>query len=212
MDLKDRLKIFINCSYKNIKQFSEYSDVEYTRLCKYLKGLHSPTEDSLLNFYKSGINVCWLLSGEGSMFASNQRGEELRRKHKVNHPDYEIDKMKTRIKKWIEDQYGTIGDFANEMNIETKKIELELEDFTSASPEFITLINNAGCNINWAVSGKGPIFSNNASGLIFLSQKKGIPINKDDIKEEEIEPQLKSFYNVMRKAVRDEMKKIEKEK
>ncbi|MFH1051432.1 MAG: hypothetical protein V1779_10955 [bacterium] len=212
MELKDRLKIFIDCFYKNNKQFSEQSDIYYSSLCKYLKGNISPTEDSLLKFYKAGINVCWLLSGEGSMFASNEKGTEFRMKHDESNPEYGIEMMKNRIRNWINKNYNSIKEFTEEMNVELGDVENELKDYYSSSPMFLTLIEKAGCNLDWVVTGKGNVYSNNPRGFIFQYKKEGKEIKNDNITEEGIDPQLKVFYDLIRKAVRDEMKKNEKEK
>lgn len=73
MYTKDRLKILTNILGLNLKEFSAKTGIPYQSLLKYLSGERRPTEDNLQKMaIHLGINLNWLLTGEGEMFIQKQ--------------------------------------------------------------------------------------------------------------------------------------------
>jgi transcriptional regulator with XRE-family HTH domain len=71
-----RLKILIG--ERRQKEFAEWIGQSPTRLNNYLSGTNQlPAADFLYALAKRGINVNWLLTGEGEMYLSSKRSDPL---------------------------------------------------------------------------------------------------------------------------------------
>lgn len=69
MSIKERLKILIDLLGFNIKQFSRQTGIPYRTLQNYLLGLREPTIENISKISTHlGINLNWLLTGEGEIF------------------------------------------------------------------------------------------------------------------------------------------------
>ncbi len=69
MSIQSRLKILMDILNLNIKDFSEKTGIPYRTLQNYLLGLREPTVSNLTKIATHlGININWLLTGEGELF------------------------------------------------------------------------------------------------------------------------------------------------
>lgn len=77
MSIKNRLKYIIDCNNLNLKEFSEITNIPYRTLQNYLLGLREPNIDILKKLSTQlGININWLLTGEGEPYISGNLGSE----------------------------------------------------------------------------------------------------------------------------------------
>ena len=65
-NISERLKLIRG--KKTLKEFSKECDVNINTLGNYERGTRTPDANFLFKIYKMGININWLLSGEGSMY------------------------------------------------------------------------------------------------------------------------------------------------
>lgn len=73
MYIKDRLKILIKLLGLKIKDFSNKTGIPYQSLLKYLSGERTPTEENLQKMaIHLGVNLNWLLTGEGEPFIKHE--------------------------------------------------------------------------------------------------------------------------------------------
>lgn len=78
MGIKNRLKQIKDTKRLNLKEFSEVSGVSYRSLQNYLSGEREPNVAGLLSLCTHmGVNINWLLTGEGEMFIGSGGGEYL---------------------------------------------------------------------------------------------------------------------------------------
>lgn len=88
MTTSERLKQVMEVKGFNLKTFSEQADIPYRTLQNYILTNREPNAESLVKLHsRLGINLNWLMSGEGEMFGSeiglfnlSQKEQEL-----INH-------------------------------------------------------------------------------------------------------------------------------
>ena len=88
MTTSERLKQVMEVKGFNLKTFSEQADIPYRTLQNYILTNREPNAESLVKLHSQlGINLNWLMSGEGEMFGSeiglfnlSQKEQEL-----INH-------------------------------------------------------------------------------------------------------------------------------
>lgn len=69
MNTSERLKQVMEAKSFNLKTFSEQADIPYRTLQNYILSGREPSAEALIKLYTQlGINLNWLLSGEGKMF------------------------------------------------------------------------------------------------------------------------------------------------
>lgn len=119
MYTKDRLKILIDRLGLKLKDFSRKTGIPYQSLLKYLSGERTPTEDNLKKIaIHLGVNLNWLLTGEGEMFIRKGGGGE-----KIDIKDIPIH----NIKEWLDEFWANASD--------DEKAWLKVE-FGRAFPEY----------------------------------------------------------------------------
>jgi transcriptional regulator with XRE-family HTH domain len=72
-----RLDEFIIRSYKNYAEFAKAIGVDRSTIWHYINGLTKPPLSRMEDFYKAGVNINWLITGEGSMFSDCENGLRL---------------------------------------------------------------------------------------------------------------------------------------
>jgi len=71
MTTSERLKQVMEVKGFNLKTFSEQADIPYRTLQNYILTNREPNAESLVKLHsRLGINLNWLMSGEGEMFGS----------------------------------------------------------------------------------------------------------------------------------------------
>ncbi|MDH3002285.1 helix-turn-helix domain-containing protein [Pasteurella multocida] len=73
MHISERLKLV--CEQKNwkIKEFAELTGLPYRTMQGYIGGEREPNAEGMTALAKVGINLNWLVSGEGEMFQSESQ-------------------------------------------------------------------------------------------------------------------------------------------
>lgn len=66
-----RLKAFAKARYKRLGVFAEAAGINPSQLSDYVADKFVPRGDVLTKFAELGLNVNWLLTGEGEMFAAS---------------------------------------------------------------------------------------------------------------------------------------------
>lgn len=71
MRISERLKLV--CEHKNwkIKEFAELTGLPYRTMQGYIGGEREPNTEGMTAIAKVGVNLNWLVSGEGKMFISD---------------------------------------------------------------------------------------------------------------------------------------------
>ncbi|RDE71933.1 XRE family transcriptional regulator [Haemophilus sputorum] len=68
MSISERLKQIIESKKLNIKEFSELSGIPYRSVQNYLRNEREPNVEALMKLHTQlGINLNWLVSGNGEM-------------------------------------------------------------------------------------------------------------------------------------------------
>jgi len=99
---KDRFKQFIKQCYKTQTAFADETGINIAHINFYVTGVRNPASESLAKFYEAGLSLDWLFGGECSMYANNQKGEQLRKQHSPNElksNQEKIEKIKELINK-----------------------------------------------------------------------------------------------------------------
>ncbi len=208
-DISKRIERFVLKNYGSYTNFCEISEIDHSTISRLISGKNTPRSEVLSKMYDSGLNINWVLTGEGSMFAENNRGFELNKKYKKKLSKDNLYKIKYRIESWIFENFDSIESFAKEAELEVDFIESELKRFTSPKPKLIRGINKSGCSVEWIMKGEGSPFTNSPSGLI-LKTRKGSSSEFPDGEEDEIRVHYyKKIYELVKRAVEEVIKENE---
>ena len=78
MNTSERLKQVMEVKGFNLKTFSEQADIPYRTLQNYILTNREPSAESLAKLHSQlGINLNWLMSGNGEMFTNNTETIDL---------------------------------------------------------------------------------------------------------------------------------------
>lgn len=75
-----RLREFVDTVYSTVKAFAEAVGMQPSNLHKYLNDEREACISVLARFAEAGCNIHWIVSGEGDMFAGNEKGREFKRR------------------------------------------------------------------------------------------------------------------------------------
>ncbi|AWX14396.1 transcriptional regulator [Mergibacter septicus] len=77
MRISERLKLV--CEHKSwkIKDFAELTGLPYRTMQGYIGGEREPNAEGMTAIAKAGINLNWLVSGEGKMFNETEQQNNL---------------------------------------------------------------------------------------------------------------------------------------
>ena len=68
MSINLRIRLIIEQNKMNATEFSVCSGIPYRSLQNYLRGEREPNSEAYLRFAQMGVNINWLLTGQGEMF------------------------------------------------------------------------------------------------------------------------------------------------
>lgn len=71
MSINNRICLIIEHFGGSITKFSERSGINYRSVQNYMRGEREPNSDAYLKFAQIGVNINWLLTGDGEMFVEN---------------------------------------------------------------------------------------------------------------------------------------------
>ena len=77
----DRLRAFAKASSGALSSMADALGIEPQQMQPYVSNKRFPKHDILEKLAAMGCNVHWLLTGQGEMYADNEAGRELRKKH-----------------------------------------------------------------------------------------------------------------------------------
>jgi transcriptional regulator with XRE-family HTH domain len=81
MTIGKRLEDFIKKAYKMQREFAATTGISAQQVNNYVTNRSKPSVSILKKFNVAGLNLNWLLMGNGSMFARNETGDRLRLIH-----------------------------------------------------------------------------------------------------------------------------------
>lgn len=73
MCISERLRQVCEAKNWKIKDFAEQTGIAYRTLQGYVGGEREPNAEGMTAIAKAGVNLNWLVSGEGEMFQSEQQ-------------------------------------------------------------------------------------------------------------------------------------------
>lgn len=73
MCISERLRQVCEAKNWKIKDFAEQTGIAYRTLQGYVGGEREPNAEGMTGIAKAGVNLNWLVSGEGEMFQSEQQ-------------------------------------------------------------------------------------------------------------------------------------------
>lgn len=209
-----RLRLFVEKNYSTQKEFSDLIGINESSLYRYFTGSNQPTIETLSKFKKAGLSIEWLVDGSGTMYARNSKGMELlekigyKDKTEKTHP-YE------RIHSWIDENYGSIRNFSIILDLDFEDLCRTFFDKVIPDTNFADTLENAGCNIDWVLTGEGSMYAANPLGEILQSKKFSSILKNEQTsqKEDQVTNDMKLFnfndlINIFRLAVRAEMKSV----
>jgi phage repressor protein C with HTH and peptisase S24 domain len=82
MSLSERLRLFIKTVYDNkVSVFAQVAEIKENSVYRYLAAKQSPDADALVKMEQNaGVNISWLLTGNGAMYANNEAGRAIYKK------------------------------------------------------------------------------------------------------------------------------------
>jgi transcriptional regulator with XRE-family HTH domain len=221
MTLGNRISLFINSCYKSQSQFAELVQLDPSSLNRYIHNKCTPTIDILEKFKKLGMSIDWLIDGQGSMFAQNEVGGKLKINNRLtnNSPD-EINKSNkfiNRIKTWIYDNYGNLENLCHTFQAEFEDLSNVIFLHSIPDTSFYSIIEEAGCNFNWIITGDGDCYNDTFTGMILRLKRDGVKDFNHTLQDSTIS--LKQLNDakttndllaLIRKAIRLELKRNKK--
>lgn len=182
MYIINRLKDFIANNYSTFKEFSEKTNIDYSTLSKYLNNKVKPSIEILKKLYDAGVSLNYLASGKGDQYSDSLMGNVLRGWNKINSDVINTHEVVQRINSWIILNYDSIENFQYIMNTcEEEKTTNKIE-IIEPSPDLLEQLNNAGCNIEWILTGRKSEYADNSSGTLLKLKKHGISFNGHTLK------------------------------
>ena len=88
MSINNRVCLIIEQLGGSITKFSERSGINYRSVQNYMRGDREPNSEAYLKFAQLGININWLLTGEGEMFVSGSSTNHLTQQEQALLEDY----------------------------------------------------------------------------------------------------------------------------
>jgi len=209
MEIFERLRFFVENNFNSTRIFCELSGIDKSQICRYISGNMQPSASILQKLYLIGLNINWLLSGNGSIFADNPKGNELKAKHEDKYSDDTIKEVKERVKQWISDNFTSLESFIEKNKLSPENLLNELESTSLPTPGFMLCLSKAGCNIDWIMNGEGKVYSNNDEGFVLQTKKRISSENINEDKELQMEMFLMRVEERVKKVIRDEISNYE---
>lgn len=116
--INGRLKEFRRIVFPSNSAMARALGMSPSNLQKYLSGEMNPGNTVLDKLYRLGLNINWLLTGEGSMFADTYRGFQLTKQYGMEN-EASLEYWKTEAQKREED---------------IARLEAALADFQTRNP------------------------------------------------------------------------------
>lgn len=88
MSINNRVCLIIEQLGGSITKFSERSGINYRSVQNYMRGDREPNSEAYLKFAQLGININWLLTGEGEMFVGGSSINLLTQQEQALLEDY----------------------------------------------------------------------------------------------------------------------------
>lgn len=88
MSINNRVCLIIEQLGGSIAKFSERSGINYRSVQNYMRGDREPNSEAYLKFAQLGININWLLTGEGQMFVGGSSINHLTQQEQALLEDY----------------------------------------------------------------------------------------------------------------------------
>ena len=88
MSINNRVCLIIEQLGGSITKFSERSGINYRSVQNYMRGDREPNSEAYLKFAQLGININWLLTGEGEMFVGGSSTNHLTQQEQALLEDY----------------------------------------------------------------------------------------------------------------------------
>ncbi|ANF73656.1 transcriptional regulator [[Haemophilus] ducreyi] len=77
MRISERLRLICEHNHWKIKDFSELTGLPYRTIQGYIGGEREPNAEGMTAIAKVGVNLNWLVSGEGEMFKGTEQQADL---------------------------------------------------------------------------------------------------------------------------------------
>ncbi|HDR1694312.1 TPA: helix-turn-helix transcriptional regulator [Pasteurella multocida] len=88
MSINCRVCLIIEQFGGSITKFSERSGINYRSVQNYMRGDREPNSEAYLKFAQLGININWLLTGQGEMFIGGTPENTLTQQEQILLEDY----------------------------------------------------------------------------------------------------------------------------
>ncbi len=156
MSIGERLRIVADV-VGGVKSLAELWGMASPGLYAYFNNRTKPGAEVLLRLHEIGFSIEWLLAGEGSMYARNAAGEQLRHaKAATLTPDPLLDPG-SRLRAFAGSSFSDTAYFAQALGKSRKEVELYFSNKKQPPLAVLQVIARLGCNINWLLSGEGPM-------------------------------------------------------
>ncbi len=211
MPASKRLEKFITENYCTVNGFCKATGIGNYKISRYINRKSSISFDILRELHNYGLNLTWLVTGKGEMFADNEVGEKLRMNH--NKKKLKVEKNTAKIKKirielWILENFKSIENFCKEAELDEDYVEAELHR-KRLTPDFVQFLIQRGCNINWLRTGKGSKYSNTPDGIVLRKRFKANTDSSEDDDKRIAKIDKKDLYEVVEQIVKEVLNKEE---
>jgi transcriptional regulator with XRE-family HTH domain len=176
MKIGIRIKLFINTCFESQSFFAKLVGVDRTYLNRIINDRVSPGIDLLAKFSTTGVSLEWLLNGNSPMYSANEAGEKLRKKVIASKGKTGND-TNDRVICWITENYDNLEKFCKTFQLDFNKSFNIIYESAMPDLDFLEILNQAGCNINWLQTGKGSRFEYNPAGSILMMKNKSYKTN-----------------------------------
>lgn len=192
MSLSNRLNDFIAKNYKSTANFAKASKISHALVEAIIEDEKQPDNTNLLQFHRAGVNIDWLLTGYGNFFAKNSVGQALQQISN-NNSRSEVNDIISRINQWIDQNFQSIQEFQLLAELSKEELEQNLNSNLAPTPEFMLALANAGCNVDWIMTGIGSPFASNPKGVILKMKNRNYYSENEG--DRNLNKELNSFFN-----------------
>jgi transcriptional regulator with XRE-family HTH domain len=215
MTIGERITLFIESCYQTQTKYAELVKLNPSSLNRYVRNKCAPTLDILEKFKSTGMSIDWLIDGKGSMFAQSEEGDKLKDKYHISKSlNSNPSKLLNRLKTWIFENYENLDNLCQVFQADYLSLSNVIFSKTIPDTTFFSIMEEAGCNMNWIIKGEGDCYNDTFTGMILKIKRDGVKDFNGVMEESTItmkelnEAKTKNdLLSIIRKAIRIELRR-----
>jgi hypothetical protein len=144
----------------------------------------------IVELYKLGLNINWLISGRGLVGNDSEHGQQLMKEliENNNFNFEEVEKVTNQLYLWIAYNFGSLENFAYQTKFPLNELNQMIDRNEISSLKLTKVLEKNGCNIRWLFFQDNEPYRDNDNGrrlrsIILKTESKNNPLYLSIIKD-----------------------------